>query len=217
MYRYYLRPMLSSSNLVFSYPSGTSLSLPDVVLEAGEQALILGPSGSGKSTLLGLWSGLLSPKQGTVRVGKTSVHLLNGSDRDHWRARHVGIVYQRPRLIESQTVFNNIALQCKLSGKTIERTTILADMDSLNVGHLANRYPSACSVGEQQRVGILRALVHQPQLILADEPTSALDTKNALAVAELLQQQAKLRGATLAVVTHDDRLRSLFSRTVELN
>ncbi len=209
--------MLLSEGLQFAYPSGTSLSLPDVSLEAGEQALILGPSGSGKSTLLGLWSGLLSPKQGTIQVGETEVHALTGRDRDHWRARHVGIVYQRPRLIESQSVFNNIALQSKLSGKPVDRAAILADMEGLQIAHLADRYPSDCSVGEQQRVGILRALVHAPQLILADEPTSALDTKNALAVADLLQQQAKLRGATLAVVTHDDRLRPLFSRTVELN
>lgn len=209
--------MLRSEGLQFSYLGGTILSLPDVSLAAGEQALVLGPSGSGKSTLLGLWSGLLSPKQGTVQVAETAVHSLSGSARDHWRARHVGIVYQRPRLIESQSVFNNIALQCKLSGKPVDRAAILGQMEGLNIEHLANRYPSACSVGEQQRVGILRALVHAPKLILADEPTSALDTKNALAVAELLQVQAKLRGATLAVVTHDDRLRPLFSRTVELN
>ena len=209
--------MLRSEGLKFSYPSGAALSFPDVALKSGEQALILGPSGSGKSTLLGLWSGLLSPKQGTVTVGETAVHTLKGSARDHWRAKHVGIVYQRPRLIESQSVFNNIALQCKLSGKPVDRAAILSDMEGLSIAHLADRYPNACSVGEQQRVGILRALVHKPELILADEPTSALDTKNALAVAELLQQQAKLRGATLAVVTHDDRLRPLFSRTVELN
>ncbi len=209
--------MLRSEDLQFTYPSGTTLSLPDVRLEAGEQALLLGPSGSGKSTLLGLWSGLLSPKQGTVQIGETAVHALSGSARDHWRARHVGIVYQQPRLIESQSVFNNIALQQKLSGNSVDRSTILEQMEALNIAHLADRYPSACSVGEQQRVGILRALVHAPQLILADEPTSALDTKNALAVADLLQQQAKLRAATLAVVTHDDRLRPLFSRTIELN
>ena len=209
--------MLRSEGLQFSYPSGTSLTLPDVSLEVGEQALILGPSGSGKSTLLGLWSGLLSPKQGSVIIGNTSVHALKGSARDHWRASHVGIVYQRPRLIESQSVFNNIALQSKLSGKRIDRAAILKQMEGLSIAHLADRYPAECSVGEQQRVGILRALVHEPQLILADEPTSALDSKNALTVAELLQQQAKLRGATLAVVTHDDRLRPLFSRTVELN
>jgi putative ABC transport system ATP-binding protein len=209
--------MLRSEGLQFSYKSGPTLSLPDVRLAEGDQALVLGPSGSGKSTLLGLWSGLLSPKQGTIQVGETEVHALTGRDRDHWRARHVGIVYQRPRLIESQSVFNNIALQSKLSGKPVDRAAILADMEGLQIAHLADRYPSDCSVGEQQRVGILRALVHAPQLILADEPTSALDTKNALAVADLLQQQAKLRGATLAVVTHDDRLRPLFSRTVELN
>ena len=209
--------MVRSEGLQFTYPSGTTLSLPDVSLEPGEQALVLGPSGSGKSTLLGLWSGLLSPKQGTVQVGETAVHSLKGSAKDHWRASNVGIVYQRPRLIESQSVFNNIALQQKLSGKTVDRAEILAQMEGLNIAHLADRYPSACSVGEQQRVGILRALVHAPQLILADEPTSALDTNNALAVADLLQQQAKLRGATLAVVTHDDRLRPLFSRTVELH
>ena len=208
--------MVRATGLGFAYPGGSELGLPDLELQAGEQILVLGPSGSGKSTLLGLLAGLLTPKHGTIQVGDTLVSELSPRRKDDWRARNVGIVYQRPRLIASQSVWNNITLQCHLSGLAINREAIEREMSELGIAHLARRYPEACSIGEQQRIGILRALVHRPLLILADEPTSALDTANALAVGQLLQQQAAQREATLIVVTHDDRLKALFPKTIAL-
>lgn len=208
--------MLNSQDLVFQYPNGPTLAFPDVSLAQGQHALVLGPSGSGKSTLLGLWSGLLSPKHGIIQVGNTRVDQLSGSARDRWRGAHVGFVYQSPQLLSSQRVADNIELPRRLSAKPISRQATLASLDSLGIRHLARRFPQECSFGEQQRIGILRALAHEPILLLADEPTSALDRSNALRVAELMRQRAQARGATLIIVTHDDRLVGLFEHTIQL-
>lgn len=208
--------MLHSRALTYVYPSGATVAPPDVLLESAQHALVLGPSGSGKSTLLGLWSGLLTPASGSVTVGDTRVDQLGGSARDRWRGAHVGFVYQSPRLIASQRVADNIELPRRLSAKPVSRTRTLAAMAELGIEHLAERYPDACSLGERQRIGILRAVAHEPTLLLADEPTSALDRDNALAVARLLKERAERHGATLAVVTHDDRLAPLFAHTVTL-
>ncbi len=208
--------MLLSRDLTFRYPSGSTVHLPDVEIAAGGEALVLGPSGSGKSTLLSLWSGLLSPKQGTIAVGDVRVDRLRGAERDRWRGSHVGFVYQSPRLIASQSVVDNIELPRRLSAKPIRRASTLAAMEELGIAHLAERYPDDCSLGERQRIGILRAVAHAPTLLLADEPTSALDRDNALGVASLLRERARLHEATLVIVTHDDRLRPLFQHTITL-
>lgn len=211
-----LPPVLHSRNLTYIYPSGATVAPPEVLLKSGQHALVLGPSGSGKSTLLGLWSGLLTPSTGSVQVGEVRVDELRGSARDRWRGGHVGFVYQSPRLIASQRVADNIELPRRLSAKPVSRAATLAAMNELGIGHLAERFPEACSLGERQRIGILRAVAHEPTLLLADEPTSALDRDNALAVARLLKERAERHGATLAVVTHDERLTELFGHTVRI-
>ena len=208
--------MLSTSGLTFSYLGGSLLHFPDVRLKKSENLVVLGPSGSGKSTLLGLWSGLLSPKQGTVVVDGIEVNALSGSARDKWRGANVGLVFQTARLVASQTVKANVGLQALLSDKAVPDEKIMEGLAGLGIGHLANKYPANCSVGERQRVGILRALVHEPKLLLADEPTSALDRDNAMAVAELLLTESRRREATLVVVTHDDRIIELFDHVLRL-
>lgn len=209
--------MLSTTGLTFSYPGGQLLTFPDVKLGSAQNLVVLGPSGSGKSTLIGLWSGLLSPKQGTVTVDGVLVNSLSGSKRDRWRGANVGLVFQTARLIASQTIRANVSLQALLSAKPVSEQTILEGLQSLDIAHLSDRFPRHCSVGERQRAGILRALIHEPKLLLADEPTSALDKENALAVAQLLLKESKRRNATLVVVTHDDRIIKLFDRVLILD
>ena len=208
--------MLQMRDVGFAYPGGQVIDYPDVTLSGGEQVLVLGPSGSGKSTLLALWSGQLSPKRGTVTVGGQDLARLRGAARDRWRGRHVGLVYQAPRLIASQTVRANVELPSRLIGRPVERARTDAALAGLGIAHVADRLPERCSLGEQQRAAILRAIYHAPALILADEPTSALDAANAAAVADLLAREAARTGAALAIVTHDERLRARFARTIAL-
>jgi len=208
--------VLSSSKLQFAYPDAPAIQFPDVEVPAGNNLLVLGPSGSGKSTLLSVWAGMLSPKQGSVQVGSTDVHRLGARARDRWRGRELGIVFQTARLIQSQTIAANVALQARLSGVALRQNEVSDGLERLGIAHVANRLPADCSVGERQRAGILRAIIHQPNLILADEPTSALDRQNAARVAELLIAEARARGAALVVVTHDDRIMPLFDRSIEL-
>ena len=212
--------MLRSYQLAYRYSSGSSLRFPDVELEAGQQMLLLGPSGSGKTTLLNLWSGMLQLQQGEVQVGDTRLEKLNAAQRDRWRGREVGFVYQSPRLMDSLSVVDNLELPQRLLGQSSgsqTRQQSLAALKGLGLDQLAYRYPAECSQGEQQRIGILRALAHRPTLILADEPTSSLDRDNALKVAELLKTEAQKQGATLVIVTHDDRLLPLFDRHIKLS
>ena len=210
--------MFTSLGLAYAYPGRAELRFPDVELAAGKRLLILGASGAGKSTLLGLWAGLLSPKRGSVTLGGVRVDALQSAARDRWRGRHVGLVFQSARLVASQSVASNIQLPRKLAGlPTLPTPELAARGARLGVEHLLGRAPEDCSVGERQRVGILRALAADPSLILADEPTSALDRANALAVGKLLCEHAEASGAALAVVTHDDRLRPLFSETLEID
>ncbi len=210
--------MLATDQLSYSYPAGgPTVTLPNLTLPPGGQTLVLGASGSGKSTLLSLLGGLLTPTSGRIQLDDTAVHELRGAKRDGWRGRHVGIVYQRPRLLGTQTVAANIALPLRLLGEPAAFAKTRDALAELDLGHLANRLPRQCSQGEQQRIGILRALVHSPALILADEPTSALDERNALRVAELLSGEARRRGATLIVVTHDHRIAPLFPRSLNLD
>lgn len=210
--------MVRSEGLAFAYGVAAELRFPDVTLGAEERLLVLGPSGSGKSTLIGLWSGLLTPTRGSVVVGETRVHELPIHLRDRWRGRHVGMVFQQARLLASQRVAANVQLPRRLAGlDPLPPAALRRRLASLGVDHLAERLPRACSVGERQRVGILRALATDPTLLLADEPTSALDRANALAVGRLLVDRAAERKAALVVVTHDDRLAPLFPRTLELD
>lgn len=210
--------MLQSRDLAFAYDATRELRFPDVEIGPGESLLVLGPSGCGKSTLLALYAGLLSPKRGTVTVGDQEPARLRGRRRDVWRGRHVGIVFQDARLIASQRVAANVQLVRDLTGRRrLSDAELRRRLAALDVAHLAERFPAACSVGERQRVGILRALANDPSLVLADEPTSALDRGNALAVARLLLDRTGAHAATLVVVTHDERIAPLFTHTLQLD
>lgn len=209
--------MFSSESLTFAYSGRPAMTFPDARLGAGDRILVLGPSGSGKSTLLGLWAGLLTPKRGTVELAGVRPHDLTPRGRDRWRGRNVGLVFQQPRLLASQTIGANVLLPRRLAGlPTWSPAQLRAQLAALGIAHLAGSLPGALSVGERQRAGIARALATEPVLLLADEPTSALDRVNAQTVAELLVEHAAARAAGLIVVTHDDRLRPFFEQTLQL-
>ena len=210
--------MIATQQMAFRYgPDQVEMHFPDLTCPDGEQLLLLGDSGSGKTTLLHLLCGLLRPTQGTIHINGQDLSQLNGRTLDRFRGSQMGMVFQKAHFVQSLTVIENLALPHFLTGQQASSERAQALLDNLGVGHKAHNRPQELSVGEQQRASIARALIHRPSIVLADEPTSALDDRSTLAVMDLLEQQAAEVGATLIIVTHDQRLKDRYSRRVELN
>ncbi len=208
---------LSTSDIQFSYAGGSALRFPDIALEAGQQALLLGQSGSGKTTLLHLMAGLLRPQSGSVRLGGTDMYGMSETQLDSFRGRHIGLIFQVPHFVRALTVGENLSLAQKLAGVSEDDDLIDQMLDLVGLSAKKARKMHQLSQGEKQRVSIIRGLIHRPKLILADEPTSALDDANCEAVINLISNEAEKIGASLIVVTHDNRLTSRFSHQIRLN
>ena len=177
----------------------------DLVIERGSFVAIEGPSGSGKTTLLGLIAGLEAPDDGTVTVLGHDLARLSGAERARLRQRRIGIVFQSFGLIASLSVVENVGLPLLLAGlPDLERASrSRALLEEVGLGHVVDGRIDELSGGERQRVGVARALVSEPTLILADEPTGSLDEGNAASVLDLLIDAVRRRGASLLLVTHD--------------
>jgi len=209
--------MLKIENVRHSYGSGGPvIHMPDIQCEKGSELLILGQSGAGKTTLLNLVGGLLRVQEGTLIINNQDLRKLEGSSLDRFRGKNIGIIFQKPPFVGSLNVLENILLAQKLSGMETDRDRATQLLAKLNIGHLANQLPDRLSVGEQQRANIARALINKPALVLADEPTSALDDSNCKEVVSLLKRAASDEGATLLIVTHDQRLKDEFGKHVLL-
>jgi putative ABC transport system ATP-binding protein len=170
----------------------------------GEFVALLGPSGSGKSTLLNLISGIDAPDSGEVVLGGMSLTGMGERERTLFRRHHIGFVFQFFNLLPTLTVEENLLLPLELKGRMAARDRLRAQELLRRVG-LEGRersYPDRLSGGEQQRVAVARALVHDPLLILADEPTGNLDSETGRGVLDLLQELVSLEGKTLLAVTH---------------
>jgi putative ABC transport system ATP-binding protein len=177
----------------------------DLVIEAGAVVAIEGPSGSGKTTLLGLLAGLEAPDAGEILVLGHDLSRLSAAERARLRQRRIGIVFQSFGLIASLRAGENVALPLALAGvPDLERATrALAALEEVGLGSAFAARIDELSGGERQRVGVARALVIDPAIILADEPTGSLDEENAGAVLELLTSAVRRRGSSLVLVTHD--------------
>ena len=214
--------VLSVQNASRHYRSGESVvrALDGVSIEvrAGELVGITGPSGSGKSTFL-MVAGLLdTPTEGEVRIAGQLVSSPT-ADLDRLRdirRRHIGFIFQKANLIPFLTALENVALALTIDDVGAAEATAYARelLRAVDLGHRADNRPAKLSGGEQQRVGVARALANDPSLILADEPTAALDGVRGRQVMQLLRRIATERGAGVCVVTHDPRSFDLFDRII---
>ncbi len=200
---------------------GTSRSVLDranATVNRGEIAVLIGRSGSGKSTLLHLIAGIDRPTAGDVLLEGISVPRLSERERTLLRRRRIGFVFQFFNLIPTLTVLENLRLPLELAGQTtpadLERARAL--LDEVGLSDRAGTFPDRLSGGEQQRVAVARALVHDPAVVLADEPTGNLDLETGLRVLELLDRLTRRAGKTLIMVTHSREVIGLADRLFRL-
>jgi len=208
--------MLKTERLSFSYNSSHIFTFPDILLQQGEDLLILGDSGVGKTTLIQILSGLLSPQSGFVEMNGTRFQNLSSNSLDQFRGSHIGMVFQKSHFVRNLSILDNLLLSLYLSNKLQDKKSAIHLLQEIGLADKLNNMPDELSQGEQQRAAIATALIKTPDLILADEPTSSLDDNNCQKIITLLKEQASLTNAKLIIITHDQRLKDQFNTSIEL-
>jgi len=208
--------MLVAKDLEFAYNERNSFRFPDINCRQGEHWLISGPSGCGKTTFLHLLAGLLRPGSGSIHINDTDIVQLKKSALDTFRGRNIGIVFQRSFFIRSLSVRKNILLAQYMAGAKQDRAKADSILESLNIIDKATEKPDNLSQGEQQRLSIARSIINDPGVILADEPTSSLDDNNCEEMISLIEGWAREQGASLLIVTHDQRMKDRFKNQIIL-
>jgi putative ABC transport system ATP-binding protein len=208
--------MIKIQGLTFNYKGGKIFHYPDFRCTKGEALLIKGKSGCGKTTLLHLIAGILQPQSGDVVIDGTSLSTLKGVAADQFRGQHIGFILQRFHFIDAISVEDNIRAAAYFSGKKVDDNYLLQLSKTLGIKDLLSRKPKSLSLGEQQRVSIARAVINRPSIVLADEPTSSLDDDNCMEVVQLLKDTATQNESALIVVTHDERLKKVFTHQISL-
>ncbi len=178
---------------------------------------MLGQSGSGKTTFLHLMAGLLTPLSGKVMIKDVDFGKLKTHARDKFRGKNIGMIFQKPHFVRALTVEENLMLAQKFADAKQDKNAIRQILTVLGIEAKMQSKTEHLSQGEQQRVAIARAVINHPAVIFADEPTSALDDHNTVQVIELLKRQANDIGASLVVVTHDNRLKEAFEQKIVLS
>ncbi len=210
-------------NLTKSFRKGDEVITPlkDVHLDiqAGDFLSLMGPSGTGKSTLLNMISGIDRPDSGSVTVDGVEVTRLSRSKLADWRAANLGYIFQTHNLVPVLTAFENVELPVLLlpmSSKERRRRVGLA-LEAVGLSDRANHYPRQMSGGQEQRVGIARAIVAHPKVVVADEPTGSLDSKTSAQIQDLLRRLNQELGITMVMVTHDQDVAQIGSRHLRLD
>lgn len=209
--------MISLKSVAHQYTPQQDIRFEDWQIDAGSQWLLLGASGSGKSTLLHILTGILKPAQGNVTIKGTSIYDLSAKALDQFRGRNIGIIFQRPHLIKSLSISENLIIAQSFANLPVDLKRVNEVLAALGIADKKSSYPDQLSQGQLQRVSIARAVINKPALLIADEPTSSLDDNNAQIVLELLMQQSGANQATLVVATHDKRVKDAFKHTYELS
>ncbi len=193
---------------------GVNLDIPE-----GDFLALMGPSGSGKTTLLNLLGGLDTPSEGSITVAGDRLDKLSGAKLSAWRARHIGFVFQMYNLLPVLTAARNVELPLLLTklGKSDRRRRVEVALSVVGLGERIHHYPRQLSGGQEQRVGIARAIVTDPTLLLCDEPTGDLDRKSGDEILDLLQALNRDQGKTIVMVTHDPHAAARAKRTLHLD
>ena len=216
---------LEIKNLLFKWNNqdNFSLKIKNLSIKRNKKVIMFGQSGSGKSTLLNLISGILSPISGTIIIKDTITNNLSSNKKDAFRANNIGVIFQQLNLLDYISPINNILLPCfftnfKKKNKKFfyNRAFNLATKLDLKNNILLQKNSSQLSVGQKQRIAIIRAVINKPFLIVADEPTSALDNKNKENFLDLLVNICETEKVTLLMVSHDTSLKKYFDSYIAL-
>lgn len=221
---------ISLKQLQYCWPGNdkATINIEQLDVMRGEKVFVSGPSGCGKSTFLSLLTGINTPAdqsaKNSIQILGTDLAALSNAKRDQFRADHIGYIFQQFNLIPYLSVIENVMLPCHFSAKRKGRvdTSLVADAQLLlQKLHLDPSYfdqgVTNLSIGQQQRVAVARALMGNPELIIADEPSSALDQRNTELLMKLLIDECSLRGSTLIFVSHDDSLMHYFDKSYRLD
>jgi len=193
---------------------GVNLDIPQ-----GDFLALMGPSGSGKTTLLNLIGGLDTPTEGSIAVAGDRIDKLSGGKLSAWRARHIGFVFQLYNLLPVLTAARNVELPLLLTklSKADRKKRVQVALSAVGLADRMHHYPRQLSGGQEQRVGIARAIVTDPTLLLCDEPTGDLDRKAGDEILDLLQALNREQGKTIVMVTHDPHAAARAKRTLHLD
>ena len=215
-------PIIELTGVCKSYREGdrSHVVLDDITtsISRGELVVLLGKSGSGKSTLLNLLGGIDQPDQGSIRLAGIEINSLSERDRTLFRRDHIGFIFQFFNLIPTLTVEENLLLPLELKGRigSGDRLRCTELLSEVGLEHRAGSFPERLSGGERQRVAVARALIHEPDIVLADEPTGNLDVETGVRVIQLLDQLTRSRGKTLLMATHSRQVVGVSDRTLTI-
>lgn len=205
-------------DLKFKYSTSETLvlDLPQLNIKQGQSVFLYGPSGSGKSTLLEILAAVAQPQSGQIKILNQDITSFSNAEKDQFRSKHIGYIFQQFNLVPYLSVEENINLSFLFNKKDKSEKIYSRLVSELNIKNIQHKKVNQLSIGQQQRVAAARALVFQPEIILADEPTSALDSDRRENFIKILFELATEQKSTLVFVSHDMTLKPMFNVALDL-